>query len=38
MAKKIPENRLQALHDGLRLLELLSTQDKPFDHIAGVAD
>jgi len=37
MARKIPESTLQALHDALQLLELLSTAEKPFDDVQGVA-
>ena len=37
MARKIPESTLQALHDALHLLELLSTAEKPFDDVQGVA-
>jgi hypothetical protein len=34
---KIPDARLQALHDGLRLLQLLTTESRPFDQLADVA-
>jgi hypothetical protein len=37
MPQKIPETRLQALHDGLRLLELMTTEKAGFDQVADVA-
>jgi hypothetical protein len=37
MPKKIPETRLQALHDGLRLLELMTTEKAGFDQVEDVA-
>lgn len=38
MPRKVPEIRLQGLHDALRLVELLSSNKRPFDSLDGLCD